>query len=264
MSDTSGTPFQQPTSAANDWTKLLFVFQQLLRGVATATIVRVDACTNAGGLAPAGTVDVTVMVNQVDGAGQPQAHETIYGLPYMRMQGGAKAVILDPVVGDLGIAVFGSRDLSAVVAAKGPANPGSDRVCDYSDGLYVGGLLNGVPTSYVLFGPSGITVVDPTAVTVQAPTVAVQATNATVTATTKATVTAPAIQLTGAVNVTGSLTVSGAAALDGGLAVAGGSGTNTVAGTLAATVDVTAGGKSLHNHVHGGVTSGGSSTDPPT
>lgn len=37
-----------------------------------------------------------------------------------------------------------------------------------------------------------------------------------------------------------------------------------VQGTLTATTDVIGGGKSLKNHIHGGVTSGGSSTAPPT
>ena len=37
----------------------------------------------------------------------------------------------------------------------------------------------------------------------------------------------------------------------------------TVAGTLTATVDVVGGGKSLKNHVHGGVAAGGSTTGAP-
>lgn len=164
---TGGTPFQQPTSAADDYTKLVFVFQQLLRGLATATIVRVEACSNSGGLSPVGTVDVTPLVNQVDGAGAPVPHTTIYGLPYQRAQGGANAVILDPVKGDLGICVFASRDISSVKAAKGQANPGSARTFDYADGMYIGGLLNGVPSQYVRFFAGGIDIVSPGTVTVR-------------------------------------------------------------------------------------------------
>lgn len=165
---TGGIPFQQPGSAANDYTKLVFVFQQLLRGIATATIVRVEACSNAGGITAVGTVDVTPMVNQVDGAGAPIPHGTIYGMPYQRAQGGENAVILDPVKGDLGIAVFASRDISSVKAAKGPANPGSARVFDYADGMYIGGLLNGTPTQYVAFQADGIKILTPQTLTLEA------------------------------------------------------------------------------------------------
>lgn len=211
----SASPFQQPSSAANDYTKLVFVFQQLMRGVATATLVRVDACTNDGGLVPSGTVDVTPLVNQVDGQGQPVPHITVYGIPYNRIQGGANAVILDPVAGDIGVCVFASRDITSVKATKAQANPASSRVFDYADGLYLGGFLNGTPSQYVRFSSSGIEVVSPTKVTLRAPD----------------------IELDGAVHGTSTGDFDG---------------------------DVTAEGTSVHNHVHGGVTRGGSPTDPPT
>lgn len=253
MSDQGGTPYQQATSAANDWMAQLFIFNQLLRGKATAALVKVLACTNAGGIVPAGTVDVQILVYQVDGnGGSPTPHGPLYNVPYNRLQGGHFAAIIDPVPGDIGLAVFCSRDSSAAVVAKGHASPGSDDVMGMTSGMYFGGFLNGVPTSYVAYVPGvGIKIVDPVAVAIQAPTVTVQAVNATVTATTKAQVTSPDIELVGNTVVTGSLTVTGAAALEGGLAVTGGTGA-TVAGTLAATVDVTAAGKSLHNHVHAG------------
>lgn len=253
MSDEAGTPYQQPTSAANDWTMTLFVVNQLLMGKATAALVRVDACTNTGGIAPVGTVDVHMLVTQVDGAGaSPTPHGPMYSLPYHRFQGGTFAAIIDPQPGDIGLAVFCSRDSTAAFAAKGAASPASADVMGFNSGMYFGGFLNGTPTDYVAISAAGIKIVSPTAVVVQAPQVTVQAATVTVNATTKAQVTSPDIELVGATTVTGTLTVTGAAALEGGLAVSGGSGTNTVAGTLTATVDVTANGKSLHNHVHAG------------
>lgn len=266
MSDQQGSPYQQPTSAANDWLASLFVVNQILRGKATAAIVKVLACTNAGGIAPVGTVDVQMLVNQVNGAGtDPESHGPMYGLPYFRLQGGAFAAIIDPQPGDIGLAVFCSRDSTGAFAAKGPASPASADVMGFNSGMYFGGFLNGAPTDYAAWVPGqGIKLVSTTVVTVQAPTVTVNATNATVNASAQATVEAPAIALTGDTIVTGTLTVTGAATLEGGMAVSGGSGTNTVTGTLAATVDVTAGGKSLHNHVHGGVTTGSGSTAPPS
>jgi len=161
------TPFQTPTDAANEFTKLQFVFLQLLRGLAGPTLVKVVACSTNGALAPTGTVDVQPLVNQVDGAGTGVAHDVVYGVPYVRFQGQDSAVILDPQPGDIGVAVFASRDISAVVAAKGPANPGSRRVYDFADGLYLGAVLGATPTQYVRFYAGGVDVVSPGTVTIR-------------------------------------------------------------------------------------------------
>ena len=95
------------------------------------------------------------LVNQVDGAGNPTEHVTVYGLPYVRIQGGTNAVIIDPKVGDIGVAVFASRDISTVKNAKKQSNPGSYRRFNMADGLYIGGVLNGSPTNYVQFDNGG-------------------------------------------------------------------------------------------------------------
>jgi hypothetical protein len=85
----------------------------------------------------------------------------MYGLPYLRIQGGVNAVIIDPQPGDIGIAVFASRDITNVKSTKAQANPGSFRMHDFSDGMYLGGLLNGVPSQYVQFSSDGISIVCP-------------------------------------------------------------------------------------------------------
>lgn len=175
--------FVQPSTTWGVYNQLLFVIQQQIAKMQTATIVRVVACSNDGGVSPVGTVDVQILVNQINGQGVPTPHVTMYGLPYLRMQGGANAVILDPQPGDIGIAIFASRDISTVVSTKAQANPGSYRQYDFSDGMYLGGLLNGTPSQYVQFGSGGVSIVSPTQVTLQAPTVAVQG-NLTVSGTT--------------------------------------------------------------------------------
>jgi len=143
----------------------------VLGELATATVVQVVAVTNAGGVEPVGSVDVLPLVRQVTPDGDGVPHGTVFGLPYMRMQGGANAVILDPQVGDIGIAVFASRDISSVKATKAEALPGSARTFDYADGLYIGGVLNGVPTQFVQFAAAGITIKSPTKVTIEAPAI---------------------------------------------------------------------------------------------
>jgi hypothetical protein len=160
-----------PFTSASEFNALQFQIAQALAKMQTATLVQVMGCTNNGALSPVGTVDIRVLVNLMSGNRTSIPHGTIFKVPYLRVQGGANAVILDPVVGDIGLCVFASRDISSVVAAKGTANPGSQRVFDWADALYVGGMLNAVPTQYVRFSASGIEVVSPTNVTIRAPVV---------------------------------------------------------------------------------------------
>lgn len=161
----------QPSTLWGVFNNLGFAIQQALAKVQTASVVKVVACSNDGGLSPVGTVDVQILVNQINGQGVSTPHVTMYGLPYLRMQGGTNAVILDPQPGDIGIAVFASRDITNVKSTKAQANPGSFRMHDFSDGMYLGGLLNGTPNQYVQFSASGITVVSPDAITLQAPNI---------------------------------------------------------------------------------------------
>ena len=111
------------------------------------------------GLNPTGTVDVLPLVNQVNGRGNPTPHGIVPRLPFFRVQGGANAVVIDPVVGDIGLAVFADRDVSTVKTTRAQANPGSFRQHDMADGFYLGGFLNGVPTQYVKFTSEGIDIV---------------------------------------------------------------------------------------------------------
>jgi hypothetical protein len=146
-----------------------FVVQQVLAKVNTVALVKIKSVTNSGGLTAAGVVSVQPLVNAVDGAGVATTHGIINNLIYLRVQGGTNAIIMDPAAGDIGIALFCQRDITAVRATKAQANPGSFRRFDWADGIYIGGVLNGVPSQYVQFNASGITIVSPTEITLQAP-----------------------------------------------------------------------------------------------
>jgi hypothetical protein len=166
----------KPESSNNDFNANSFLIRQILNQTNTATLVMVKAVTNAGELSPVGYVDVLPLVNQLDGFDNAIPHGVVHHLPYMRVQGGANAVIIDPQIGDIGIAVFAQSDISAIKAnsrtdARGAANPGSRRKFAYEDGLYIGGVLNGTPTQYVQFNASGISIISPNAVTITAPAI---------------------------------------------------------------------------------------------
>jgi hypothetical protein len=148
-----------PWSTWGDYNTYYFAILEALKKVQTATLVRVESCTNDGGVSPFGFVNVTPLVNQVDGNGNPTPHGTVCGLPYLRLQGGANAVIIDPEPGDIGIAVFASRDISKVKSTQDQANPGSGRLFNYADGIYLGGVLNAAPTQYIQFNSDGVSIV---------------------------------------------------------------------------------------------------------
>lgn len=236
--------FQRPGSASSEFNALAFLVQAMMNGMATATLVKVKGVTNSGGVSPVGYVDIQPMVNLVDGIGTAVPHGTVYKCPYQRIQGGANAIIMDPEVGDIGVAVFADRDISSATANKAPANPGSSRRFDMADGLYFGGFLNAVPTQYVQFSPAGIKIHSPTLVKLEAPDIQLSGATVEIVATGSATVTTPTFTVNGNQVNNGNVTSSGTVQ---GVIV---SGTTQV---LAATKDI---GPS-HEHDHGTMTATG-------
>jgi len=145
-------------STYGEFNNLAFIINQAIGKLQTATLVRIEKCTNDGGVSPVGFVDVTPLVNQIDTQGNPTPHVTIYNVPYLRIQGGNNAVIIDPQQGDIGVCVFASRDISKIKSTKKQANPGSFRQYNFSDGMYLGGMLNAAPTQYIQFNGDGVTI----------------------------------------------------------------------------------------------------------
>lgn len=150
-------------------TRLQFVVGQMIAEMQTVALVEVVGVSNDGGLSPVSTVDVRPLVHQMAGNRTAVPHGIIYKIPYMRLQGGANAIILDPQIGDIGMCGFCSRDSSTVVATRKAALPASLRKYNWSDGLYIGGFLNGVPTQYIRFSADGIEITSPTKVKIIAP-----------------------------------------------------------------------------------------------
>lgn len=228
MSEGQSYPgFQSLASGTDEYNQLDFVVRSILNRIGTATLVLVKKVTANGEVAPVGFVDVQIMVAMTDGAGKTTPHGIIHNVPYFRLQGGTNAVIIDPVVGDIGIAVFANRDISSVKANKAPANPGSRRTFSYADALYLGGVLNAAPERYIRFKNDGDVEVKP----------------------------ASKLFVLGDLEVQGDAKVTGNVDIDGDA---------HAAGTIIGDTDVMAGSISGKTHTHGGVQSGGSNTAPPT
>lgn len=144
---------------------LSFLIEIMQGQISTAIPVKVVTVYKSG---TTGHVDVLPLVTFVAGDGQTVEPVTLYHLPYSRVQGGIAALIIDPIPGDIGLAVFAQADTSTVTAGtKEPQQPGSMRKHSMSDGFYFGGFLNQNPSCYleltqgntaILTAASGVTI----------------------------------------------------------------------------------------------------------
>jgi len=243
MTDTSS--FLNDTSPTTPFTSWAFAFRAAMAKVRTTIPVQVVA-VHGGGLAPVGRVDVQPLIQQTDSAGNVMALPVLYGLPYLRWQGGASAVILDPIKDDIGLVCIADRDVSAVIASGQQSAPGSNRRFSLADGFYVGATLNAEPTQYLQFDPdNGITLNSPTAIKAQIGTDSDAA---------RVVMNSDGIVLSFGGH---SITINSS-----GIAISG-----AVTGDNTATFDKEGtfnGGHTVSAHVHPGVTSGSSNTAAPT
>ena len=220
---------------SSEYNALAAIVRAILSGranIALVQVIRVDANTPQS----MGTVDVQPMVNQLDGEGSAIPHGTINNVPWMTLQAGPNAVLLQPEVGDRGLCVFADRDISTVKSTRVIANPGSLRQDDMADGLYIGGFLNDDPTQWIKMDAVGIVLHSPVKVRLEAPVVEIQAPTVTINASTGLTVTTPTATFNGDVHSTG---------------------------TITGDTDVIGGGKHLNTHTHSGVQPGGGTSGPP-
>lgn len=203
----SGPAFGQSNASSDtsDYNATDFIIKAAIAGMQTVSVVKVVA-VHGGGVGPTGTVDVQVIINLMTGGGTAVPHGVIYGVPFNRAQGGNSAFICDPVVNDVGMAAFASRDITSVKNSRKVANPSSKRMFDWADAIYVSGMLNGTPTEYVqMTNGGGIKALSPTSINLQSPANKV---------------TGP-LEVTGATTFDVNITVNGAAVLNSTLNVTG-------------------------------------------
>lgn len=137
-----------------------FQIRQAINKINTAEPATVGS-VSGGGVAKAGTLSATPMVNLVTGTGEGMAQSPLFTIPYFRYQGGENAVIVDPKPGDVGLNVYAMRDTEAMKQGDGSAcNPGSARRYSKGDGFFLSGFLNKTPRRYVMVDDEGITIDD--------------------------------------------------------------------------------------------------------
>lgn len=225
----------RPQDTSSEANAQQFLMHQFLMGKAFITLALVTAVNDSGEV-----VSVKPMVDGFTGGGDRIPSGVISGVPVWRLQRGASAVIMPPVVDDIGLIAICDRDITAVKATKDAALPGSNRTHSYSDAIYLGGVLNAEPSQYVKFSNDGIDIVSPLVVQVNGNTVVINADA-------KISFNSPIIEANGQLTQ-GSGSYAGNA---------------TFGGDITATGEVTGNGIHLSTHKHGGVESGESTTDGP-
>lgn len=158
----SGYSQQDPSDSSSDWAARQFQIWQTLSRVRTMIMVEVTAVNGgAGAVAAPGTVSVKPLVKIIDGQGNVSSHEALQNIQVFRLGSKFGSIILDPEVGDVGWMAVADRDSSVVVKTSGKeSQPGSRRMFNLADGVYMGMLFGGNPTQYVRFTDQGIQVVD--------------------------------------------------------------------------------------------------------
>lgn len=122
----------------------------IMNTVETAEVVMVTAVQPGGSGSAAGYVSVKPLVCRLDSRNNAVPSSELFQIPYSRVQGGKAALVIDPMPGDIGLAVFAKSDSSGVApGTEEPAAPKSFRSFDKADGFYVGGFLNQAPEIYL-------------------------------------------------------------------------------------------------------------------
>lgn len=128
-----------------------FVIRKMMDdNLATALPCKVVGVESGGSTAPVGYVDVLPLVCGMDAEGNTIENAMIYHVPYFRLQGGIAAIVIDPIIGDIGQIVSCKSDVSNVVTkTSDPQQPGSFRSFDWADSFYYGGFLNQAPKIFI-------------------------------------------------------------------------------------------------------------------
>ncbi len=160
MSDSFGYGHLRPEDASAELNAYAAIVRQMVAKLDTMKLVQVMA-VHGGGIGPTGTVDVMPLVNQIDGNGNAVPHRTVNGIAWSRVQGGANAVICDPVVGDIGWVVAADRDITNVKKTGKQSTPPSWRQFAIEDGVYAGACCMQVtPNQFLIFTATGVRLVD--------------------------------------------------------------------------------------------------------
>lgn len=235
MSDKELSANYDNFASSNPLNSMEFFIRSLISQVVSTSLpVVVTAVERKGEDAGAGYVTVKPLLQPRNNSGDGLEVTTIPKLPYFRLQHGKAAIICDPKVGDIGLAVVAKHDISNINGSTTPKVPATYRKFDPSDSFYIGGFWGKAPEVFIHLEDEGtIKIKAPTKITIESPECEVNA---------SASFTVNSAQI----NLNGPISGGGSGGADA-----------TFSG------DVTAKGISLTDHVHSNVENGPSNTGAP-
>lgn len=111
-------------------------------------------------------VDVLPLITYASKADQTVIDsKTIYSIPIFQLQRSNSAIIMMPVVNDIGLILVCDGNITSIKETKKPSVAQSTRRHSRSDAIYLGGLLNAKPTQYIEFKDDSILINAPDKVT---------------------------------------------------------------------------------------------------
>ena len=255
-------PLTYNTPILCEYDKVISQFNSLITNVNTAIPCKVVAIEKQEqrGVNIVGFVDIQLMIEQTNG--QKKGNETaiVCNVPYVRIQGGTNAVIIDPEINDLGVAIFASRDITNFKEARRQTPPATWRKFSISDAIYIGGIRNQKPVQYIHFRNDGIEIYSPKRVHITTPTVLIDSDNTTINTSAKTTINANGgceinaettnngnVKINGNTKISGNLLVGG---IIGQTGEAGGGGNVSLIGPVNVVNDLHAEGISVAHHTH--------------
>lgn len=255
-------PLTYNTPILCEYDKVISQFNSLITNVNTAMPCKVVAIEKQEqrGVNIVGFVDIQLMIEQTNG--QKKGNETaiICNVPYIRIQGGTNAVIIDPEINDLGVAIFASRDITNFKEARRQTPPATWRKFSISDAIYIGGIRNQKPVQYIHFRNDGIEIYSPKRVHITTPTVLIDSDNTTINTSAKTTINANGgCEINAETTNNGNVLINGNTKISGDLLVGGiigqtgeggGGGNVSLIGPVNVVNDLHAEGISVAHHTH--------------
>lgn len=155
--------YNTPIDVGTEADSLLSNLELFIAGKHFIEIVMVTAVY---GEAPNLKVDFLPLVTRTTNTGAPIPNAQVYGASVWRLQRGSSAIIMDPVAGDIGIALYCDKDSDNARRDRISGAPNTTRCHSRIDALYLGGLLNQQPDQFIEFADSAINITSPNPVNV--------------------------------------------------------------------------------------------------
>jgi hypothetical protein len=170
-----------------------FAFSKLIQnvqGMLPAQVIAYDRTTNR--------VQVQLLISQVTTDGSALPRPQIASIPVLLLGGGGMFLSFPITTGDLGWVIANDRDISNFLQTYSTSIPNTNRISQFSDGLFIPDVMRGYTISgdnassvvlqnldgsvFISINNSDITITAADTITINAPTVEINATTVTGTA----------------------------------------------------------------------------------